>query len=201
MCALRFESWVARLALIAGACAVTGAHAEEAKAEDGKAPLFRTFKSFCADTGARADAVKEAVLAAGGTPQNPPTKSTTAPFPMETSLWDLTVDGQAMVVAAGRAHTGGARDVAMADCVISGRVTEEASLLALAGWAGVPAHPSSTPQLTYYVFEQTGSRHKALGDAAAAQAAEVDGRIWRLSVIRAPGLVTVDLMHALGKTQ
>ena len=165
-------------------------------AEDVGTPLFNAFKSFCAETGARADDVKRAVLAAGGAPHDPPTQSVEAPFSMRTTLWDVKAGGLGLVVSAGEAHTSGADAQAMADCVVRSSEVDTASLMALANWAGVPAHPSSTPRLTYYVFEDAGGRHRALSDVHGAEAV---GRTWRLSVIRMPGLVTVDLMHALGR--
>ena len=115
---------------------------------------------------------------------------------MQTSLWDVKAGGHALVVSAGRAHTGGAPDVAMADCVISGAEADAASLMALAGWAGVPANPGANERITYYVFEDKGGVHQAVSDGKSAQE---EGRIWRLTVIRAPGVASVELMHLLGK--
>ena len=164
--------------------------------------MFSAFKSFCADTGARADAVKGAILAAGGAPHDPPTKSTETPFPMQTSLWDVKVGGHSLVVAAGRAHSGGTADVAMADCVVSGAQADAASLKALEGWAGVPANNGANELLTYYVFEEKdGAHHTVSGARAAQEAAQEAGRIWRLTVIRAPGIASVELMHMLGRGQ
>jgi len=170
----------------------SGACADEA------APLFSAFKRFCADTGARADDVKAAVLAGGGVLHDPPTKSVETPFSMRTSLWDIKAGGHALVVAAGEARTGGADARAMADCVISSPEADPASLQALAGWAGVPANPDANERLTYYVFEEKGGAHLAI---SAGKAAEAEGRIWRLSVIRAPGVASVELMHLLGRGQ
>ena len=164
-------------------------------AADASPPLFSAFKAFCADTGARADAVKAAVEARKGVAHDPPTKSTQTPFPMETSLWDVKVDGQALVVAAGRAHTA---EKAMADCVVSGPGADAASLAALAQWASVPANPGSNDRFSYYVFEDRNGAHQAVSDG---KAAEVAGRIWRLTIIRAPGIASVELMHLLAPGQ
>ena len=172
--------------------------AQDAAAADTATPLFNAFKSFCADTGARADDVKAAVLAAGGAPHNPPTRSTETPFSMQTALWDVKAGGHAWVVSAGRAYSGGANDVAMADCVVSGAEADAASAAALAGWAGVPANPGGNERLTYYVFEDKSGAHQAVSDGKVAQE---EGRIWRLTVIRAPGVVSVELMHLLGRGQ
>ena len=166
------------------------------RAAEGGTPLFNAFKSFCADTGARADEVKRAVLAAGGAPHNPPTKSTDTPFSMQSSLWDINAHGQALVVAAGHAETVGADARAMTDCVVSGEEADVASLTALAGWAGVPASAGTNEHLTYYVFEDRGGAHQPVSDGKTAEEA---GRIWRLTVIRAPGVVSVELMHLLGR--
>ena len=181
-------AWLAVMAILCGARNVAAA----------ETPLFSAFKNFCADTGARPDDVKKAVLAAGGAPHDPPTRSTETPFSMQTSLWDVKAGGLALVVAAGRAHTGGVPEVAMADCVISGANADAASLTSLAGWAGVPANPGANERITYYVFQENGSAHQAVSDGKIAQE---EGRIWRLTVIRAPGVVSVELMHLLGTRQ
>lgn len=172
--------------------------AQGAAAADAGAPLFGAFKSFCADTGARTDDVKHAVLAAGGVPHDPPTKSTDTPFSMQSLLWDIKAHGRALVVAAGHAETSGADARAMTDCVVSGKEVDAASLTALADWAGVPASAGTSENLTYYVFEDRGGAHQPVSGAKAAEAA---GRIWRLTVIRAPGVATVELMHLLATSQ
>jgi hypothetical protein len=181
-------AWLAVLAVVCGG--------RDAAAAEAGTPLFNAFQRFCADSGARADDVKRAVLAAGGVAHDPPTKSTQTPFAMETTLWDVKAGGQPLVVAAGRAHTTGAAEMAMTDCVISGNAVDAASLTALAGWAGVPANANANERLTYYVFEDKNGAHRTVADAKAAEAA---GRIWRLTIIRAPGIVSVELMHLLGK--
>lgn len=181
-------AWLAVMAMLCGA--------RDAAAADAGAPLFSAFKSFCADTGARANSVKRAVLAAGGAPHAPPTKSTDTPFSMQSSLWDIKAHGQALVVAAGHAETSGADARAMTDCVVSSTEVDAASLTALAGWAGVPANAGTTEHLTYYVFEDLGGTHQPVSDAKIAEEA---GRIWRLTVIRAPGVASVELMHLLGR--
>ena len=180
-------AWLVMMAILCGA--------RNAAAQDGGTPLFSAFKKFCANTGARPDDVKKAILAAGGAPHNPPTRSTETPFSMETSLWDIKAGGHAFVVAAGHANTGGAPDVAMADCVISGAEADAASLTALAGWAGVPANPGANERITYYVFEDRGGTHQVVSDG---KTSGEEGRIWRLTVIRAPGVASVELMHLLG---
>ena len=171
---------------------------DAAAAEAGTPRLFNAFKSFCADTGARPDEVKKAVLATGGTPHDPPTRSTETPFSMQTSLWDVKASGHALVVAAGQAHTGGANAKAMADCVVTGTEADDASLKALAGWAGVPANPDANQHITYYVFEDNAGTHQQISNG---KAAEAEGRIWRLTVIRGPGVASVDLMHLLAPGQ
>lgn len=181
-------AWLAVMAMFCGG--------RDAAAADVGAPLFSAFKNYCADTGARADEVQKAVLAAGGAPHDPPTRSTETPFSMQTSLWDAKAGGHAFVVAAGHAHTGGAPDVAMDDCVISGADADSASLTALAGWAGVAANPGANERITYYVFEDKGGAHQPVSGG---KSAEEEGRIWRLTVIRAPGVVSVELMHLLGR--
>ena len=108
------------------------------------------------------------------------------------------MDRQALVVAAGEARTGGADGKAMVDCVVSGAAADAASLKALAEWAGVAANPGSNERLTYYVFEEKGGAHQAISDGKAAGA---EGRVWRLSVIRAPGVTSVELMHLLAPGQ
>jgi hypothetical protein len=172
--------------------------APEVRAEEAGTPLFSAFKRFCADTAARADDVKAAVLAAGGALHDPPTKSVETPFSMQTSLWDIKAGGHVLVVAAGRAQTNDADARAMTDCVVSSPEADAASLRALAGWAGVPANPDANERLTYYVFEEKGGAHQAISDG---KAAEAEGRVWRLSVIRAPGVASVELMHLLGRGQ
>jgi len=189
MCVLAPKSLVGWLAVMAMFCGT-----RSAVAADAGTPLFSAFESFCADTGARADDVKRAVLAAGGAPHDPPTRSVETPFSMQTSLWDIKAGGHALVVAAGAAHTAGAAARAMNDCVVSGRDVDAASLKALADWAGVAANPDANERLTYYVFEEKNGAHQAISDA---KAAEAEGRVWRLSVIRAPGVASVELMHLL----
>src|SRR5579871_6096109 len=166
--ALTRDALVAFLAGWALTFFAQGALADEAE------PLFSAFKSFCADTGARADEVQKAVLAAGGAPHDPPTKSTETPFSMQTSLWDVKAGGQAVVVAAGHAQTTGPNGRAMADCVVSGKDADPASLAALAAWAGVAANADANERITYYVFEDRGGVHQAVGDGKAAQE---EGRI------------------------
>ena len=167
-------------------------------AEPSTTPLYSAFKSFCADTGARADDVKAAVLAAGGAPHDPPTRSVGTPFSMQTMLWDVKTGGQALVVAAGRARTTGADARAMVDCVVSGKEMNAASLAALARWADVATSGEANARIAYYVFEDKDGSHRAISDP---KAAEEEGRIWRLTVIHTPGVASVELMHLLGRGQ
>jgi hypothetical protein len=95
-------------------------------------------------------------------------------------------------VSAGHASSADGR--AMIDCVISGAVADDASVAALARWAGVPASPGANARFTYYLFEDRDGAHRAIGDAS-----EAEGRSWRLTVIRAPGVVSAELMHLLGR--
>src|SRR3569623_425607 len=90
MCVLapkRRVAWMAVMAMFCGA--------QKASAANAGAPLFNAFKSFCSDTGARADDVKRAVLAAGGAPHDPPTRSVETPYSMQTTHWAITAGGHA----------------------------------------------------------------------------------------------------------
>src|SRR5262249_12053836 len=71
-----------------------------AEAQVHDTPLFADFKVFCVDTGARPDAVKSAVEAAGGKQHAPP-GATAWPFPMTVTSWDITTDGRSLSVSAG----------------------------------------------------------------------------------------------------
>ena len=167
-------------------------------ADGGSPPLFGAFKAFCADTEARSESVKAAVLAAGGVPHNPPARSVETPFFMQSSLWDVKAGGHALVVAAGLARTNGEAAITMADCVISGTEADAASLAALAAWAGVPANADANKRIAYYVFENKNGAHQVISDGKAAQQ---EGRIWRLTVIRGPGVSSVELMHLMAPGQ
>ena len=166
--------------------------ARGAPAQEAATPFFNSFKAFCADTGAQAENVKAAVLAAGGTPHDPPTKSAETPFPMQTSLWDVKANGEALVVSAGHASSADGRT--MIDCVISGAAADDASVAALERWAGVPASPGANARFAYYLFEDRDGGHSVLRNTS-----EAEGRSWRLTLIRAPGVASAELMHLLGR--
>jgi hypothetical protein len=120
-------------------------------------PLFAAFKSFCLDAGADADQVKLAVQMAGGKPHNPPGGSTTTPWPMTATSWDIAVQGHRMILNIGTAHPPGRSGTT--DCILTSFSDETASIAALRKWVGIPkSHGDQTVE--FYDFDQDGSVRK-----------------------------------------
>jgi len=103
-------------------------------------PLFAAFKAFCVDTGARPDAVKSAVEAAGGKQHAPP-GATAWPFPMTVTSWDITTGGHSLSVSAGTQQAPPVQNRPGENsnqCIMRSFVNEDASIEAIRSWVGVP---------------------------------------------------------------
>ena len=167
-------------------------------------PLFAAFKAFCVDTGARPDAVKSAVEAAGGKQHAPP-GATAWPFPMTVTSWDITTGGHSMHVSAGTQQVppmGGRPEENSNHCTISSFVNEDASIEAIRNWVGVPpTHVSRGNLINYsFLYQELGSVRSALpADKTASDMATAEGRTWLLVVLQSQDGAAVQLVHFLAR--
>jgi hypothetical protein len=183
--------------LIASAILTAGA---DAQVND--PPLFAVFKAFCAETGAKPDAVKSAVEAAGGK-QHGPAGATTQPFPMTVTTWDITVGGTSLNVSAGTQQVAAVQNRPEENsnhCVVNSFVNDDASIEAIRNWVGVP--PTNTlrgnPTIYLFSYQDLGSvRSAAPMDKIAFDKAKAEGRIWSLMVFQSQDGASVQLVHLL----
>ena len=165
-------------------------------------PLFAAFKAFCVDTGARPDAVKSAVEAAGGKQRVPPS-ATASPWPMTVTIWDVTRGGHSMHVSAGTQQVppmGGRPEENSDHCTISSFVNEDASIEAIRNWVGVPPAYFSRDNRIHYFFDyqESGSVRSTLPAAKIAHdMAKAEGRTWSLVVLQSQDGASVQLVHHL----
>jgi hypothetical protein len=178
-------------------------------------PLFAAFKAFCIDTGARPDAVKSAVEAAGGKQRVPPSAIEVSPWPMTVTVWDITSGGHSMWVYAGTSQVppmGGRPEENSNHCIVRSFVNEDASVEAIRNWVGVPPDHISqrNPVIYSFNYQELGSpivgivapHYRAVrstwpADKIAYDKALVEGRIWLLDVIQSQDGASVQLMHNL----
>src|SRR5215468_10501103 len=129
-------------------------------------PLFAAFKAFCVDAGARPDAVKSAVEAAGGKQHAPP-GATALPFPMTVTIWDITMGGHSMNVSAGTQQIPPVQNRPEENsnqCILRSFVNEDASIEAIRNWVGVPpAHVlQGNPTSYFFDYQESGAVRSAL---------------------------------------
>src|SRR5215470_18600705 len=165
-------------------------------------PLFAAFKAFCVDTGARPDAVKSAVEAAGGKQHAPP-GATAWPFPMTVTSWDITTGGHSLSVSAGTQQAPPVQNRPGENsnqCIMRSFVNEDASIEAIRSWVGVPpAHISQgSPTSYFFDYQELGSARSTLPAAKIAyDTAKAAGRIWSLVVLQSQDGASVQLVHRL----
>jgi len=171
-----------------------GAHAQDP-------PLFAAFKAFCIDTGAKPDAVKSAIEAAGG--KQHAAAATARPFAMTVTSWDITAGGASLNVSAGTGKAPPIQNRAgenSNECVVTSFVKDDASIEALRNWVGIPpGHVSpGNPTISFFDYQEQGSVRSALPTAKSAyDLAKVEGRLWSLVVLQAQDGASVQLVHHL----
>jgi hypothetical protein len=175
-----------------------------AAAQAADPPLFAAFKAFCVATGARPDAIKQAVEAAGGTlfrPTNtvkdpPPESSETT-----ATVWSWAVGSYAMKISAVslRRAPADAGDFAH-DCMVRGEAKDDASVEAIRKWVGVAPDPNKAadPAMSIFNFEERAGVRSSWPDSDAEMAAaRTEGRVWRLNLYGSDRLAGVRLTHLL----
>jgi hypothetical protein len=177
-------------------------------------PLYAAFKMFCVNTGAKPEAVKAAVEAAGGRPHTPPGGATDSPFPMTVSSWNVTVNGHNMVVGAGTAYpsrkfeNAKLRNGDFDSCTVDSYSNEDESISAIVDWVGVPGDVSTNPpsskytpglKLHFYGFQTIGRNHApAAGEQQTA--ATNEGRYWTLVLMQDQRSASLQYTHTHPKS-
>jgi hypothetical protein len=166
-------------------------------------PLLAAFKAFCVATGARPDAVKQAVEAVGGTVFNPTGiyREKSPPLEMTLTVWNWAVGSYAMKISAGSLHDlsapDGSRD--LESCAIRGEGKDDASVEAIREWVGVAPDPkrSSPPMFIFNFEERAGVRSPLPASDAAYRVANTEGRLWSLHLFGSDQLAGAELQHFL----
>jgi hypothetical protein len=176
----------------------------DSHAQVAEPPLFAAFKAFCVSTDARPNDVKAAVETAGGR-QHTVAGATTWPSPMTVDSWDLTMFGHNMLISAGtgRAPFPHGQSTNVTDCTLVSFANEDASVMAIGDWVGVPPYDISPGDLTIYkyYYQEVGSERLAVPkDREAQRVAEAEGRVWSLVVLRSEKQASVQLEHDLATT-
>lgn len=158
----------------------------------GDLPLFTAFKTFCVDTGAKAQAVRAAVEAAGG-------RANDEAAATDGIVWDLPGGFQ---VATGTIHEDdeAERGVYTVTCGIDTPSADAASLAAIRRWVGVPAShamPSGMVMEIYDFQDTNGTRQPVPDDLDALRALWRTGHVWGLGLIGAQKEMSVSLMHTV----
>jgi hypothetical protein len=176
-----------------------GAHAQNASV-----PFYDAFTTFCSNTGATPDLVKAAVEAAPLSHLSGAPGSTTFPYPMTVTNWNVNWNGNNYTVASltARSPYGPNQIMESNSCTITSRADDDASVAAIRKWVGVQPNPSSRPDsgITYYDYREDGSLRVATISDAAVKSAETAGKAWTMTVILQPGFVSVQLVHFRGPT-
>jgi len=176
-----------------------------AQAQDNGEAFYDAFKALCADTAAQPNSVKMAVEAAPFTaPHYPSSTSTTIPFPMTVTGWDINWNGHKFTVNSGTSRApygmGQVRD--SISCAISSHSDEDTSVATIRKWVGIQPDPNShsQPGITLYSFREDGSTRMAIIGDAAAKSASTEGRTWLLTIIQQSNVASVQLVHWLAPT-
>jgi hypothetical protein len=172
-----------------------------ASAQTHDPPLFAAFKTFCIDTGAKPDAVKTAIEAAGG--KQHAASATAQPFTMTVTSWDITAGGASLNVSAGTGQAPPIQNRAGENsnqCVVTSFVNDDASIEALRNWVGVPPGHVMRGNPTMYFFdyqEQDSARSPLPTARSAYDMAKAQGRLWSLVVFQVQDGASVQLVHHL----
>ncbi|HYM03826.1 MAG TPA: hypothetical protein VET85_12825 [Stellaceae bacterium] len=199
--------WRNRLALAVAILAASGnAFGEEASRspDASEMPLFAAVLTFCFDTGARPDAVKAAIEAAGGTLHS--SGATDWPFAMTVTGWDYVLGDHDMIISAVTSRIPASKErpeINMNDCIVTSFASEDASVASLGKWVGVPPSGNSSAERTTYHFQLVGGRRMAMDPTqSATRTARAEGREWNLVVVqRRSDQVTVQVNNIKATSQ
>ena len=161
-------------------------------------PMYDAFKKFCIDTAARPGSIERAVMISGIAVHKRGPTSTTNPWLMNTTAWDMDFEGHKLTLNAGNAmEANGAAMVRKADsCTITSwnNADEKTSVAALHKWAGI-SRSADRPlprggTLALFEFEVRGSVMLPLKEDDGGRLAKAEGRAWQLTIMDNSAMLT-----------
>ena len=166
-----------------------------AQAQPKPSPFFAAFLKFCADPDVNPREVGKAVEIAGGTVFKPEA-TTDFPWRMATAGWNVTVEGQKMLIGAGSARVphGPILIQETVNCSVTGDDSGGAAQTELKEWVGVPPDRPGSP---YYDFVWDGQKRTSLVDGPTFRADSESGKAWTLAFIGGGKFASVMLTHFL----
>src|SRR5262245_31111095 len=130
--------------------------AAQAHAQGDQRPLFTSFKAFCIDTGAKPDAVKAAVEAAGGKLELPPAGARFPDSATVTTWVHFVGDRKQTIQAITQSVPPGRKPWVAHRCIVRSFGNEDASIMAIRDWVGVPPLGTTSSIGTLYAFLNLG---------------------------------------------
>ena len=183
-----------RPTVLFGCAALFGIGVTNAFAAD--TPLFSAFKQFCADTQAKPDAVKSAVLAASSKAVGSAATNRKAPASATGKSWSLVFQGHHLTVTAGTLHAPTAGAMPPTDsvtCAITDSDGDNAGASAIGAWAGVPASAEVSGIFGTYTYQdKNGTRAPVKAPETAVKDPE---GLWNLTLSQVGKLTAVNLAH------
>jgi hypothetical protein len=172
---------------------VAGSAENGALGQEAHQPVFEAFKTYCVDADFDPQAEAVDVETRGGKPHNPHTGSTSfdRQFPMTVTMWDITVQGQPLILTFGTSREPFGKDelVDQTNCIILSFAGDAASANAIRAWVGSERFAQASRSFEHFEFKNTNGVHSAISDEAARKAALKSGQLWELELVPDGGYV------------
>ncbi len=183
----------ATLAIVAAIALAAQAHAQ-----GDQTPLFTSFKAFCIDTGAKPNAVKAAVESAGGKLDLSPVGARFPDYATVTTWAHFVGDRKLTIQAITQSVPPGRNAGAAHRCIVRSFGNEDARIVAIRDWVGVPPIGTTSSISTHYAFLNLGSERVPITDTSdrARSAMRVDGG-WGLVLDQGQNFGSAHLSHEL----
>ena len=186
----------ALVALLFSALSTASASAAESR-------IFTAFKTYCADTDARPDAVKAAVDKAGDAlTLKKPEKTADGESPWR---WSITVDGGKLTLISGRAKQSPKDPIptmAVENCTLLQNQSDNGADAAIAAWSGLkPFHLDEYADVktSHYRYARGAAGFSPLADdPVAINAALAAGGLWELDLAEGKDLSIIQFRHFIG---